>query len=196
MVGDKAVFLNVGPPHSWWWYRRIRLRDVYLAPLIEELQKLWEGIDAVDASAENVNRKFTLKVILMWCIHDFPAYGLVSGQVTKGYRGCPECGPSVTTRRSAMLTNNVYLGHRRFLNRTHPYRRLQGAFDGSQEIRPPQRELSGRDIVRYAVRRETWLADSPQNKPKGLNDPIHDTCEETVCIFCTSILANECLDPN
>jgi hypothetical protein len=95
--------------------------DVYLAPLIEELKQLWEGIDAVDAFAENVNRNFTLKAILMWCIHDFPAYGFVSGQVTKGYRGCTKCGPSVTTRRSAALTKNVYLGHRRFLNQTHLY---------------------------------------------------------------------------
>ena len=63
--------------------------DVCLAPLIEELQQLWEDIDAIDASAENVNRNFTLKVILMWCIHDFPAYGLVSGQVTKGTEGAP-----------------------------------------------------------------------------------------------------------
>lgn len=149
--------------------------DVYLAPLIEELQQLWEGIAAVDASAESVNRKFTLKAILMWCIHDFPAYGLVSGQVTKGYRGCTECGPSVTTRRSAALTKNVYLGHRRFLNRTHPYRRLQRAFDGSQESRPPPRQLTGRDIVRYAMRRENWLADSPRNRPGGLNDPVHET---------------------
>ena len=113
--------------------------DVYLAPLIEELQQLWEGIDAVDASAESVNRKFTLKAILMWCIHDYPAYGLVSRQVTKGYRGCTECGPSVATRRSAALTKNVYLGHRRFLNQTYLYRRLQRAFDGSQKTCPPPR---------------------------------------------------------
>jgi hypothetical protein len=149
--------------------------DVYLAPLIEELKQLWEGIEAVDASAERVNRKFTLKAILMWCIHDFPAYGLVSGQVTKGYKGYTECGLSVTTRRSTALTKNVYLGHRRLLNRTHPYRRLQRVFDGSQETRPPPRHLSGRDVVRYAKRKETWLADSPRNRPGGVNDPVHDT---------------------
>ena len=128
--------------------------DVYLAPLIEELKQLWEGIDVVDASAERVNRKFTLKAILMWCIHDFPAYGLVSGQVTKGYKGCTECGSSVTTRRSAALTKNVYLEHRRFLDRTHPYQRLHRAFDGSQETRPSPRQLSGHDVVRYAMRRQ------------------------------------------
>jgi hypothetical protein len=140
MVGDKTVFLNVFalliPSKESVTSENV---DVCLAPLIEELQQLWEGIDAVDASAESVNRNFTLKVILMWCIHDFPAYGLVSGQVTKGYRGCTECGPSLTTRCSTTLAKNVYFRHRRFLNRTHPYRRLQRAFDGSQETCPPPR---------------------------------------------------------
>lgn len=64
--------------------------DVYLAALIEELQELWEGIDAVDASAKNVNRNFTLKANLMWCIHDFPTYGLLSGQIKRGTKGAYE----------------------------------------------------------------------------------------------------------
>ena len=34
--------------------------DVYLAPLIEELQQLWEDVDVVDAYAESVNRNFRL----------------------------------------------------------------------------------------------------------------------------------------
>jgi hypothetical protein len=29
----------------------------------------------------------------MWTIHDFPIYELVMGCVTKGYKGCPICGP-------------------------------------------------------------------------------------------------------
>ena len=123
-----------------------------------------------------MNRNFKLKAILMWCIHDFLAYGLVSGQVTKGYRGCTECEPSVTTRPSATLTKNVYLRCCRFMNLHHPYQRLQRTFDGSQETRPPPRQLSGRDIVRYTTRRENWLAGSPRNRPGGLNGPVHDTC--------------------
>jgi hypothetical protein len=130
-----------------------------------------------------VNRNFRLKAILMWCIHDFPAYGLVSGQVTKGYRGCTKCGPSVTTRRYAALTKNVYLGHRRFLNLHHPYRRLQRAFDGSQETRPPPRQQCGRDIVCYATKRENWLADFPRNIPGGLNVPVHDTCVKRLSVL-------------
>ena len=97
---------------------------MYLAPLIEELQQLWHGVNAVDVSDDSENHNFVLRAILMLCIHDYPAYGLVSGQVTKGYRGCVECGPNVTTRRSMSLGKNLYLGHRRYLRRNHPYRRL------------------------------------------------------------------------
>jgi hypothetical protein len=110
--------------------------DVYLALLIEELLELWEGVDATDVSAMEGRQRFSLKAILIWCIHDFPAYGLASGQVTKGYKGCPECGPYVTTRRSLALGKNVYLGHRRYFNRGHPYRRQKRPFDGKEEVRP------------------------------------------------------------
>lgn len=157
--------------------------DVYLSPLIEELLELWDGVEAIDVSAGNNNQRFTLKAILMWCIHDFPAYGLASGQVTKGYKGCPECGPNVTTRRSAALGKNVYLGHRRYLSRSHPYRRLKQAFDGDEELRPPPRPLTGRDIVRYASVRNRWMAASVQSRPGTEHDPVHDTGVKRLSAF-------------
>src|SRR5579875_885180 len=98
--------------------------DVYLIPLIEELLELWKGVPTIDVSGEPPRQHFKLRALLLWCIHDFPAYGLTSGQVTKGYRACTECGPEVTTRRSKALGQNVYVGHRRYLSRSHPYRRL------------------------------------------------------------------------
>jgi hypothetical protein len=149
--------------------------DVYLAPLIEELQQLWHGVNAVDVSHDGENQLFVLRAILMLCIHDYPAYGLVSGQVTKGYRGCVECGPNVTTRRSMSLGKNLYLGHRRYLRRNHPYRRFRRAFDGTEEIRAPPCSLTGRDIVRLAKARERWLNTSNDNRHLGENDPVQET---------------------
>ena len=149
--------------------------DVYLAPLIEELQQLWHGVNAVDVSTDGENKHFVLKAILMWCIHDYPAYGLVSGQVTKGYKGCIECGPNASTRRSTALGKNLYLGHRRYLTRYHPYRRLQRAFDGKEENRALPCPLTGRDIVRHTNAREKWLNASNENKHGGVNDPVHTT---------------------
>ena len=75
---------------------------VFLAPLVEE-QRLWKGVKVIDASIlekaqSNVKRiystnpNFNIRAIFMWSVHDFSAYGLLVGQVTNGYMGCPPCG--------------------------------------------------------------------------------------------------------
>lgn len=149
--------------------------DVYLTPLIEELLELWKGVPAIDVSEEPPRQHFELRALLLWCMHDFPAYGLTSGQVTKGYRACTECGPDVTTRRSKALGKNVYVGHRRYLSRWHPYRRLKQAFDGQQEYRPPPPILTGCDIKGYAQERVSFLQESQGRRGGGEGDPIHRT---------------------
>ena len=64
--------------------------DVYLASLIEDLITLWEvGVQVYDAHQQEF---FKLRVILLWTINDFPAYGNLSGCTVKGYYGCPICG--------------------------------------------------------------------------------------------------------
>jgi hypothetical protein len=64
--------------------------DVYLAPLIDNLKALWEGVDGVyDAYREDV---FTLKAVLLWTINDFPTYDNLSRFTVKGYKACPICG--------------------------------------------------------------------------------------------------------
>jgi hypothetical protein len=55
--------------------------DVYLEPLIEELHILWKGVSTFDA---HQGVTFSLKAMCMWNIHDFSAYGLFIGCVTKG----------------------------------------------------------------------------------------------------------------
>lgn len=68
--------------------------DVYLAPLIDDLKILWDvGIEAYDASKQEY---FILRAMLMWTISDFPAYGNLSGCVTKGYYACPICKEGTT----------------------------------------------------------------------------------------------------
>jgi hypothetical protein len=66
--------------------------DVYMAPLIEELQDLWKGVLAYDVERAIGQRQFTLKAILMRTIHDYLAYGLVFGFVHQGYKACASCG--------------------------------------------------------------------------------------------------------
>ena len=49
--------------------------DVYLAPLIDELLVLWNGVDVFDASQRFGHRQTTIHGILMWTMHDWPGYG-------------------------------------------------------------------------------------------------------------------------
>ncbi len=53
--------------------------DVYLQPLVEELQQLWIGVVAYDVLKPLGFRSFTLRASLLWTIHDFLRYGVVVG---------------------------------------------------------------------------------------------------------------------
>ena len=64
--------------------------DVYLAPLIGDLQTLWEvGVEGYDAYKKKF---FNLCVVLLWTINEFPAYENLVGCTIKGYNACPYCG--------------------------------------------------------------------------------------------------------
>ena len=61
--------------------------DVFLEPLMEDTQKLWEeGVQMMDASL----KKFTLKAIIFVTITDYPGLFSLSGQI-KGKSGCVVC---------------------------------------------------------------------------------------------------------
>ena len=77
--------------------------DVYLEPLMDELLVLWDGVPIVDMSDNPHAKKFILQGMLLWTIHDYPTYGLISGCATKGYQGCPICGLQVDSRFSKSL---------------------------------------------------------------------------------------------
>jgi hypothetical protein len=70
--------------------------DVYMAPLIEELHDLWKGVPTYHVGQIVEQRQFTLKTILVSTIHDYLAYGLVSGFVRQGYKACATCGLDIT----------------------------------------------------------------------------------------------------
>lgn len=56
----------------------------------------------------------------MWSIHNLLAYEPLVGQVTKGYKGCPICGPNSCGFHSKQLGKIVYVGHYRWLRLNHP----------------------------------------------------------------------------
>jgi hypothetical protein len=93
---------------------------VYLEPLIEEFQKLWKGVPTFGT---HQGATFNLKAMCMWRIHEFLAYGLFVGCVTKGLMGRPPCDPRTKSQCSRKLTKVVYCGNHCYLPRNHPYRR-------------------------------------------------------------------------
>lgn len=133
--------------------------DVYLQPLLDELKVLWNtGVPTDDAAMYQGSRRFNMKAILLWTMHDFPAYGVVAGCVTKGYRGCPICGPGTISRRSLALHKNVYDDqYRRFLPCGHPWRMARTEFSGVAEHRNPPPKVTSSDILPWGQFRESWL---------------------------------------
>ena len=59
---------------------KVKHMDVYLEPLIDELEELWRGVAVVDISRPPSSRHFDLKAVLMWTMHDFPGYNDCSGK--------------------------------------------------------------------------------------------------------------------
>lgn len=115
--------------------------DVFLEPLVDELKLLWEK--EMPAYDMHERQSFTLKAMLMWGIHDFPAYGNLSGCITHGYKACPVCGdntPSIHLDHSKKI---VYTNFRMFLSMDHPFRRGGYLSLKSTEYRCPSPRLNG-----------------------------------------------------
>ncbi|XP_027156247.1 uncharacterized protein LOC113757030 [Coffea eugenioides] len=111
--------------------------DVYLQPLVKELTEFWDfGIQTYDASQKE---NFQLHAALLWTISDFPGYAMLSRWSTKGEYACPVCHKFTHARRLTHSFKHCYMGHRRFLDSKHKFRKQAQLFDGTEEYgkRPP-----------------------------------------------------------
>jgi len=106
--------------------------DVYLQPLIDKLQELWNvGVQTFDASKMD---NFNMRTQLMWTINDLLAYADLSGWPNRGVKACPCC---MHLTRSKYLKNGkkfCYMGHRRYLPTKHIWRLNRWTFDGTEEL--------------------------------------------------------------
>ncbi|XP_062114223.1 uncharacterized protein LOC133825274 [Humulus lupulus] len=119
--------------------------DIYLEPLIEDLNKLWNnGVHTYDAFNKSF---FNLKAMFLWTINDFPAYGNLAGCTTKGKTACLICGNDTCATRLKHSKKISYQNTRRFLPFDHPYRSKKAWFNGATEERGPPKVLSGSEIV-------------------------------------------------
>ncbi len=94
--------------------------NLYMPLLLDELLELWKGVHSWDVTKPIGDRKFTMHVFLMWSIHDLPTYGLLVDQITKGFKGCPTCGPNTSSHHFRNLGKMVYEFHHRWLRPIKP----------------------------------------------------------------------------
>ncbi|KAL4592062.1 hypothetical protein LXL04_005042 [Taraxacum kok-saghyz] len=105
--------------------------DVFLAPLIEDMKKLWNsGVEVYDAYKKE---NFELRAMIYCTISDFPAYANLSGYSTKGKKACPVCEENTQSMWLKNCNKIVYMGHRRSLPKNHLYRTRGNLFDGKTE---------------------------------------------------------------
>ena len=97
--------------------------DVYLRPLVDDLKTLWRP--CVDEVWDEFERKyFTLHAMLFTTINDNQAHRNLSGQSKRNGEACPHC---LDETCSLWLRNSkkfVFMGHRRFLLKKHPYQNM------------------------------------------------------------------------
>jgi hypothetical protein len=156
--------------------------DVFMQPLVEELQILWAGVPTQDFSKPPRQRRFTLRGILMWTIADYQGYGLISELCTHGFKGCVVYGPEtkskatktgnkLNTENNARGSKVIYGGGRRWTARHHPYRRnLQ--FDGRPEDRLKPIRMSARETIQCAEEHQNYISNGRQDG--GPLDPIQN----------------------
>ena len=108
---------------------------MYLAPLVEELMQLWEGVLAYDVLKEIRFCGFRLRAILLWTIHDLPGYEIVTRVAHQGYAACPVYGPDFRGDHSIELGKQTYTDTQRWLPQDDPSRstRMKDHFNGRIE---------------------------------------------------------------
>ncbi|GJQ99260.1 hypothetical protein Tco_0522245 [Tanacetum coccineum] len=121
--------------------------DVYMQPLIKELEDLWEkGVETFDVATKQM---FCLKAAVHSTISDFPGYANLSGWSTKGEYACPVCAFDKSSKWLEHGRKWCYMGHRRWLQHDHCWRKDTKSFDGDEELRYAPAHRSGEDILNH-----------------------------------------------
>jgi hypothetical protein len=129
-----------GPKHP-----SVRL-NVMLQPLIEELKKLWQGVEAYDCFKK---QNFNLCVAYLFSVHEFMAYGIFSGWSVHGRLTCPYCAKDTNCFCLSAGGKICYFDcHRCFLPFNHPFRRQRKEFrKGTITTKGPPKRRSGIEIT-------------------------------------------------
>ena len=119
--------------------------SILMQPLVDELLKLWEGVETWDASSK---QNFTMRAAFMWSVHDCPAYGNFVAWSTHGTFACPICLCDTKAFRLRSGGKACWFDcHRRFLPRDHEFRMQSNAFrKNTIELGEAPRILTGEEV--------------------------------------------------
>ena len=84
--------------------------------------------------------------MLFTTVHDYPAFGNSACQCVKGYEACVTCQEDTTSIYLDGSKKIAYMGHRRWLDKDHPWRTWKEKFNGEVENRSKPEEKTGRQI--------------------------------------------------
>lgn len=123
LLKPEYIFLSLvisGPEHPG------KKLSILMQPLVDDLFKLWEGVETWDASRKE---RFNMRAAFLWSVHDCPAYGNFAAWSTHGIFECPTC---LCDTQAFRLRNGGkacwFDCHRRFLPRDHEFRFQANAF--------------------------------------------------------------------
>ncbi|XP_028064213.1 uncharacterized protein LOC114267374 [Camellia sinensis] len=147
--------------------------DVYMRPLVDELNELWEnGALSYDAVT---GESFQMRAALMWTIHDWPAFGDISGWRTKGHYSCYTCNDEPYFQ--SLKGKTAYTNHRCYLPQNHPERRKSKAYNGKHEKQKRSLKLPVEKILEQLDRVTGVTEKTPSGTKldKGIDGKNKDT---------------------
>jgi len=120
--------------------------DVYLRPLVEELQLLWSKL-GVCVWDEYKQEHFDLWALLFVTINDWLALSNLSGLSNKGYNAYTHYYEDLDNVYLKKCRKVVYLGHCRFLPVNHLVRKKGKHFNGNADHRTKPLNWTGDDVL-------------------------------------------------
>ena len=93
---------------------------------------------------------FSMKVMLLMMVQEYPAYNYNLGKVCRGNCTCVRCMDethSLYLKTSQTSHKTIYTGHRRWLDKNDEWRNREDLFNNRKEKRGKPRKRSGIEIL-------------------------------------------------
>jgi hypothetical protein len=103
--------------------------DVYLRPVVDDLKILWKP-RVPEVWDEYKSGEFTMHDVLFTTINDNPAHRKLSGQSKRKGATCPHSLEDTCAIWLRHSRKYIFMGHRCFLGKKHPYRVMDCQFNG------------------------------------------------------------------